>query len=582
MIKHTRGIAGLAFMAFLSVMQCGKDPVSSNGTGSSTETAMVKGMVYNNDGTAAKNAAIYMRKKSYLANITSVLVKTSTTTDMPLTKTDTMGAFRIEYIDTGLYVLEATDGNNNVAINISVSIKSIDSTVTLPSITLEKAGAIKGVIKLSNDADPRKVFVLAFGVDKFVKVNQDGTFKLVNLAQGKYDIRLIPVIDDYNVFDTFNISVKSADTTDLDTIGLAYSGVPKPNEVTIKYDPYFQNVTIVWDRPATSLKVQSYTIFRKNSDSTNYVIIKNGLTDTTYIDSTGLPDRTYTYGVAVVDTNNVTGVMSKSAPILTKTYFQVDTLGTFGSGPGQFQSINSIAIDKKGNFYIGDGRIQVFNSKMHYQNMIDSPLVVSPYLVNIDSEGNIYSKVSGSQMIKKIIPGATITDPFTVTDLFMAGSGDTTVRDFCIHNNELFMALCTPYDPYHGRIAVTDLNGNAIRSWPVNNFPYSISINSSDEVFVTHTDSIQIFDTLGNCKFSIKTQGNLSGKVVFDSKGRIILSYESSLWVLDSKGTMISRYSLMNIENLKAIMGVGPIAAYDNFIYVGGWGKILKVSNLLP
>ncbi|HEX7510797.1 MAG TPA: hypothetical protein VF335_05825, partial [Chitinivibrionales bacterium] len=208
MNKRAGGICVLVVMAFLSVMQCGKDSVSSNGTGSSTETAMVKGLVYNKDGSAAKNASVYMRKKTYLANISSLLGKTAAA-DLPLTKTDSKGAFRIEYIDTGLYVLEVTDGNNNAAINISVSIKFTDSTVTLPSDTLKPAGAIQGVIKLTNGGDPRKVFVLAFGVDKFAKVNQDGAFNLANLARGKYDLRLIPVIDNYDVFDTSNISVKS-------------------------------------------------------------------------------------------------------------------------------------------------------------------------------------------------------------------------------------------------------------------------------------------------------------------------------------------------------------------------------------
>jgi len=60
---------------------------------------------------------------------------------------------------------------------------------------LETRGVIKGVVKLSNGGDPRKVFVLAFGIDKFAQVDSNGRFTLANIAQGKYTMRFLPVID---------------------------------------------------------------------------------------------------------------------------------------------------------------------------------------------------------------------------------------------------------------------------------------------------------------------------------------------------------------------------------------------------
>ena len=353
MKPSTGVIGGLLVTAFLTGMQCSKDPVSNRGTGSTTETAMISGTIFNKNGSPAKNVSIYLRKKTYLANISAFLSKKSTVLDRALATTDANGKFTIDTVDTGVYVLEGADGGNNLALNDSVAVKNKDSIVILPPDTLEPAGAIKGIVKLSNGGDPRKVFVLAFGIDKFAQVDSQGSFKFVNLAPGKYDLLLIPVLDNYNVLDEFNIPVKAMDTTDLDTIQLPYTGIPIPKGLKISYDPSVQGVTLTWNKPTTGTKIQSYAIYRERSDSTSFVNIKSGVTDTVFYDSAVVTDKTYKYGVAAVDTNNTTGIMSATVSILIGSYFQFDTLfGNPGTGPGQIEGINSIAVDRNGNLYI--------------------------------------------------------------------------------------------------------------------------------------------------------------------------------------------------------------------------------------
>ena len=141
-------------------MQCAKDPVASRGTGSTTETAMISGTIYDKNGSPAKNVSMYMQKKNYLANISTFLGKKSSNANMATAITDGNGEFLIDIIDTGAFVLEGSDGNNNLTLNDSVIIKCKDSTVHVRPDTLKPAGAIKGVIKLFNGGDPRKVFVL--------------------------------------------------------------------------------------------------------------------------------------------------------------------------------------------------------------------------------------------------------------------------------------------------------------------------------------------------------------------------------------------------------------------------------------
>jgi hypothetical protein len=71
---------------------------------------------------------------------------------------------------------------------------------------------MKGEILLSEGGSPRKVFVCIFGIDRFIAAEEDGRFKFENLAEGNYDVTIIPTLDNYNVFDTANIIVESADT----------------------------------------------------------------------------------------------------------------------------------------------------------------------------------------------------------------------------------------------------------------------------------------------------------------------------------------------------------------------------------
>jgi hypothetical protein len=560
---------------------------------------MISGTIFNKNGSPAKNVSIYLRKKTYLANISAFLSKKSTVLDRALATTDGNGKFTIDTVDTGVYVLEGTDGGNNLALNDSVSVKNKGSTVVLPPDTLEPAGAIKGVIRLSNGGDPRKVFVLAFGIDKFAQVDSGGGFKFMNLAPGKYDLRLIPVLDNYNVLDEFNIPVKAADTTNLDTIKLPYTGIPSLTGLKVSYDSLNQIVKLLWNKPTTGKKVQSYTIYRKNSDSINYVAIKGGLTDTTYNDSTVLPDQTYAYGVAVIDTNNSRGDMSIAGSVMIATYFHVDTsFGGVGTGPGQFDGpISSMAIDQNGNFIILGGyirRIQVFSSTMEYKFEIDTPNVVSPNFIDVDVSGNIHC-LNAQNMINVFNPNGTFKDSFTVVPTTIIGTNPEYAGDICIHNNELFFIVSNNYDTtFNDSVKVTDLHGIFKRSWAVPN-AMSLNINSSNEVFVTDYNSIQIYDTQGNFKSSIPNVP-FAGKVAFDSKGRIIVNHvvyqtnpqtnppiivKNELLFFDTNGNYFARYKLLN-ETSSCIYSAN-VAGRD-FIYVAlnMSYKILKISNMLP
>src|SRR5271157_4851050 len=184
MMKTKISLTAITLVAVMLSLDC-THPTQTNGNGSGTGNAVV-GRLYQFDGiTPAKGVRVNIRPKTSLADTSGAgLTKklaTLTTTDSVVT--DSAGRFAFDTtLDTGTYVITSASGNNAVLID-SVAVKNKVTTDTLAPDTLKPAGALKGIIKLSEGGDPRKVFVLAFGIDHFARVNADGSFKFSALAE---------------------------------------------------------------------------------------------------------------------------------------------------------------------------------------------------------------------------------------------------------------------------------------------------------------------------------------------------------------------------------------------------------------
>ena len=221
-------------IAALVLARCNCSPTVA-GNGSQTPNSVV-GILYQPDGkTPAKGVRVHIRPQKTLADTTGAGLpkRLAVLAAVDSVVTDNTGRYAFDTtIDTGTFVIEAASGNNAVLID-SVAVKNKAVTDSIAPDTLKPAGALKGVIYLSEGGDPRKVFVLAFGIDRFAKVNVDGSFKFSGLAEAKYDLRLISGLDNYGVLDTTAILVRSADTTNLDTLKLPFTGIPTPKNVKI-------------------------------------------------------------------------------------------------------------------------------------------------------------------------------------------------------------------------------------------------------------------------------------------------------------------------------------------------------------
>jgi outer membrane protein assembly factor BamB len=260
--------------------------------------AMVAGKLFEPDGkTPAKAATVSMRKKSMLADTSHAASNPQPFTSASVT-TDRNGTFAIDTIDTGTYIIEGTDGANNVVLIDSIKVKTPDSTKNLGADTLLPAGVVKGVIKLTEGGDPRKVFVLAFGLDRFALPDSGGNFTFPMLAKGTYALRFLPSLENYGVLDTSGVGVKSADTTNLDTIVLPFKGIPSPKNLVVSYDTLRQRVILSWGQADTSL-ITGYNIYRSDNKQNFNRISQMPVpkTITVYYDSNVIVGGVYEYRV---------------------------------------------------------------------------------------------------------------------------------------------------------------------------------------------------------------------------------------------------------------------------------------------
>ncbi|MBN1577539.1 MAG: hypothetical protein JW913_13355 [Chitinispirillaceae bacterium] len=375
----------------LAAFMCTNQPTAGNS--SQTPNAVV-GMIYKSDGkTPAAGVKVAIRLRKTLADISgSGLVKKLA--DTATVFTDDYGNFTFDStLDTGLYVVEADDGNGNMALIDSVKVGDTDSTVHIED-TLRPAGAITGVVYLSEGGDPRKVFILAMGLDRFTGPDSTGRFTFGNMAEAIYDLTLISSLDDYAVLEVPEVEVVAGNTRDVDTLMLQFTGIPVPRWLKFSYDTLKQIVTLMWNQADTTM-ISGYHVYRRNVDSNSVATIpinKHPIIDTLYCDSTGIQGQTYEYRVAAVDENAMEGTKSTGVSIRITAAIQLVMIWD-SSVINSNNGANSIIKDTKQNYLVGlwhEG-VAVFDSTGTFiKTILQDPDIGSCYPRDVDMQGNIY------------------------------------------------------------------------------------------------------------------------------------------------------------------------------------------------
>ncbi|MBD3392019.1 MAG: hypothetical protein GF418_08095, partial [Chitinivibrionales bacterium] len=154
--RWSKALALLSVGCIALYLCCTTDSPTA-GNSSESGNGIVAGILYEPDGTGfAAGIPVKIRPKNTLADTAGFGGLTKRLADTMTVTTDDSGRFVFDTtLDTGTYVIEAISGNNAVLIDSVV----VQDTVNLPPDTLEPVGAIKGVIRLSEGGDPRKVFV---------------------------------------------------------------------------------------------------------------------------------------------------------------------------------------------------------------------------------------------------------------------------------------------------------------------------------------------------------------------------------------------------------------------------------------
>jgi sugar lactone lactonase YvrE len=306
-------------MCAFFLINCGPTNVSDGPT-IQTGNGMISGIFFQPDGKVpAKNAFVFIRRQNAHADIPMLSMGTKNVTDTVMT--DISGHFIIDISDTGIFLIESTDGNNNYAIIDSIIVKNVASTLILPADTLKPAGMIKGLIRLSEGGDPQKMFVFVYGLDRIAMIEADGTFTFSRLAESRYHLRIISTLDNYGVFDTSAVQITAAETTYLDTIELPFLGIPTVKNVRISYDTLQQSVTLWWNRTDTQ-NIKSFNIYRRIINPVSSITRLNFIPvlDTLFIDSQFEQNTTYEYRVSAVDSDAVEGNWSQGAAVYTALY----------------------------------------------------------------------------------------------------------------------------------------------------------------------------------------------------------------------------------------------------------------------
>jgi hypothetical protein len=519
-----------ASTVFALIMHC-SSPVAGNGSG--IGNGKIASMLYNPGGTPAVGVVVYIRPDSTLAD-TSLGLPATAGTDS--TVTDNNGNYSFDTsLDAGTYVIEAASGNNAVLID-SVVVTNDHTPDTLPPDTLKPAGAIKGIVYLSEGGDPRKVFVLAFGIDRFTSVNADGSFRFSALARGNYNLRLISSLDDYDVLDTVGVPVLTADTTNLDTLRLPFTGIPTPKNVAIIYDTLKQIVTLTWSKADTSL-VKGYNVYRRDVDSSFGTTPMNGATlvrDTVFRDSSGIEEQTYEYKVIAIDKGDNAGKLSTGDSVNIQSAFPyLGLLGTAGTAIGQYNNPIAVAATNEGKIMVADydsGKVLLYDSTgafLREYRAFNYPISVVP-----SNQGSFYVLEGQTNTIKHVDSSGNITSTFGGIGSSQGQFSQTGGWQMAISPGG------SPYvtDPLNNRIQVFDSLGNYKREFAYG-WPLGIAFIYNNEIAVA--------SALGAGKISIMDTNGISQKE-WDGWGQLITTKANNIAVFSDAyplPTHISFYS---------------------------------------
>lgn len=449
------------------------------------QKAAVSGRILQSDGTTpAVGAQVMIRPADLLIDPTeNALGKTISV--QKSVQTDGRGVFSFDAsLEPGSYLIEAKNENDIVVIN-SVEVPENKETVTTRPATLKPAGAIKGRVILSDNSDAGHVFVLAYGIDRFASIDEDGSFFFDNLGEETYSLRFVSTLDLYGVYDTSDIAVTSGKTTDIGEITMPIEELPIPQIVEYSLDTVRQQVTIKWNK-CTGSNISGYAIYRRRANSNEVFPEPMAVHDSyseEFIDSSVIGGNSYEYRITTKGfSHGEESFKSEGVFVDVVSYFSVSTTYDIAENTVFLRNRElDFAVADNGDIYFCDTVnhcIQVYDKSMDPEKKIGEGYLTYPKQVAIDENGNLFVLCSNPtiffqdpaspliQTIEDTLPRLyRFNAEGTIVDsLNDAAAAMFPIADFHVHDEQIF---CLTGGTVIGGndVSVSSYNGELQHSW---------------------------------------------------------------------------------------------------------------------
>ena len=258
-----------------------------------------------------------------------------------------------------------------------------------------------------------------------------------------------------------------------------------------------------------------------------------------------------------------------------QTYF-----GSTGTGNGQFNNPQGIAVDSSGNIYVsdtGNNRVQKFDSSGTYVSKFGSAgstdgLFSGSRGIALDSSGNIFVADLGNSRIQKFNSSGTYQSKFGT---YGAGNGQ-------------FIGAYGITIDSSNNIFVTDTSNNRIQKFNSSGtyqsqfgtagtgngemaYPYGVALDSSGNIFIADTGNnrVQKFDSSGTYVSQLGSLGAANGQ--FNSPRGVLVDSSSNVYVADYTNKRTQKFAYVNTSPVAN--GKGALVAHqgspgvDNGLY---------------
>ena len=539
------------------LVQCADN---NSAVGSDTDgMKTISGMLRCSDGTPAAGITVHLRNRLRVAILPSSGSAKTVEKNFSAV-TDNEGAFTFgEKPQTGIYVAEARNAGKGVLIDSLVVDDNGDNMVLDPA-TLEPTGAIRGTVSFTEKTDAASIYLLIFGLNRYVSIKSDGSFLFPDLPGGTYDLRFIATGGINGTRDTGSIDVHPAETTVVDVALVPCEATPAPQALTASYDTLRQCATLTWQH--SSAMVQGYNVYRRNVDSNSTFadpLNYENINDTVYVDMACVQDNTYEYRVAAIRSDGVESVKSNDVTIYAASYFETDTVFRIPTDEDRKSlDIMDVAVSDDNELFLlvaNDQSMHVYDTAMNLLRTIPCNVMMNdgdvnyPTEMHIGREGTLYFLT---------MTWHAYNDPRTTIYRQNSTGTEEIILSFA-ENTRMNCNGQTLFTVYDSTLEVHSEDGTLLETRILKGVTSEgLTVIPGADCIVRYgfgtTSSVTIFDSLGNKTgafvplpgFSIHNLEYDEGRERLYLSGTVDIGplHTASLHVADRNGTAIASYRL--------------------------------------